>query len=128
MATYYKGAALGTFWHRQDARTSGLTAINVARPHSTQEIIKHIVWGTQQSPYVTITRSWMSALGYARQSRIPGVQASAGQPAFIYELDVSSKSAAKLYDPIIEIAKSLPDPYSKFGYVHNCDQGLIAAI
>jgi hypothetical protein len=127
MARYFKGAALGSHWHLNDARLSGFTAINVANSHSGAAIINHIVHGTSNSPYVSITKSWMMALQYARQSRLPDVAATANLPAYIYEIDFTDTTVS-LYDAIVEIGKTLPTPHLQIGYAHNGDSRLIAAI
>jgi orotate phosphoribosyltransferase len=86
----------------------GLSAIDVTRPHSTQAMVRHIVYGTQQSPTSPLLARGCRPDVRAAEPR-PSVQASTARPRFIYELEIT-KPAAKLFDPMIEIAKTLPDP------------------
>ncbi len=65
MATFYKGAAIGTHWHAKDARQLGFTARAPETNPSTEALIRHIASGTHNSPYISFTRSYAVAWNYA---------------------------------------------------------------
>ena len=65
MATFYKGAGVGTHWHAQDSRRIGFTARSPETTPTTEALIHHIASGTLNSPYVSLTRSYAVAWHYA---------------------------------------------------------------
>ena len=86
MATFYKGAAIGTHWHTRDSRRVGFTAISPATNPGTEVLIDHIATSTANSPYISLTRSYAVAWHYAvfNSRREPGP----GEPAYIYEIEI----------------------------------------
>ena len=65
MTTFYKGSAIGTHWHANDARQLGFTARAPEANPSTEALIHHIASGTHYSPYISLTRSYAVAWDYA---------------------------------------------------------------
>ena len=65
MATFYKGAGIGTHWHTRDSRRVGLTARSPGTSTGTEVFIDHIATSTANSPYISLTRSYAVAWHYA---------------------------------------------------------------
>lgn len=65
MATFYKGAGVGTHWHANDSRQLGFTARAPEANLSTEALIHHIATGTINSPFISLTRSYALAWHYA---------------------------------------------------------------
>ena len=110
MATYYKGAGVGSHWHIHDSRKIGFTARSPERIPSTDVLIEHIATSTLNSPYISVTRSYAVAWHYAMAG---GVDIPTNDnPAYIYEIEIdnSSPSDIKLIDPIKEVAQSFLEP------------------
>ena len=110
MATFYKGAAIGTHWHTRDSRRVGFTAISPATNPGTEVLIDHIATSTANSPYISLTRSYAVAWHYAifNSRREPGP----GEPAYIYEIEIddSLPHGLNLLDPAKEVVHILPQP------------------
>ena len=110
MATFYKGAGIGTHWHTRDSRRVGFTARAPEAAPTTAALINHISVGTINSPYVSLTRSYAVAWHYAvfSSKREPGP----GKPAYIYEIEIddSLPHRLNLLDPVKEVVHVLPQP------------------
>ena len=110
MATFYKGAGIGTHWHTRDSRRVGFTARSSATHPETEALINHIASSTVNSPYISLTRSYAVAWHYAvfSSKRDPGP----GKPAYIYEIEIddSLPHGLHLLDPAKEIVHILPQP------------------
>ena len=110
MATFYKGAGIGTHWHIHDSRRVGFTARSPATNPETEVLIDHIATSTANSPYISLTRSYAVAWHYAvfSSKREPGL----GKPAYIYEIEIddSLPHGLKLLDPVKEVVHVLPQP------------------
>ena len=110
MATFYKGAGIGTHWHTRDSRRVGFTARSPATHPETEKLIHHIATSTVNSPYISLTRSYAGAWHYAvfssKQEPRPG------KPAYIYEIEIddSLPHGLNLLDPAKEIVHILPQP------------------
>ena len=65
MATFYKGAGISTHWHTHDSRRVGFTARAPGTAPTTEALVSHIVVGTAESPYISLTRSCAVAWNYA---------------------------------------------------------------
>lgn len=125
MATFYKGAGVGSYWHIHDSRKIGFTSREPDRNPTTEVLIEHIATGTLYSPYISVTRSYAVAWNYAMAGvvDIP----TDDNPAFIYEIEIdnSSPTDIKLIDPIKEVAKSFLEPIDVYSqqeysfYQHN---------
>jgi hypothetical protein len=106
VAIFYRGAAIGTYWHANDAQLDGFSAQRPSQPPSLDRLMNHIVYGTVTSPYVSLTRSYGIALNYALDfSRTP---ASASNPAFVYEIEIADPMppGLSLLDPLRESWKA----------------------
>lgn len=110
MATFYKGAGIGTHWHIQDSRQVGFTARSPETASTTAALIDHISVGTINSPYVSLTRSYAVAWDYAMRggTDIP----TSTNPGYVYEIeiDIPLPSGIELLDPIKEVGSKLPIP------------------
>jgi hypothetical protein len=110
MAVFYRGAGVGTYWHAKDARLFGFIPQSPGSMPSPDSIMHHIARATVTSRFVSMTRSYGVAKDYAiNASRI---LPSSSNPAYVYkiEIDDPSRYGVELVDPIIEIAKHLPNP------------------
>lgn len=109
MATFYKGAGIGTHWHTRDSRRVGFTARSPTTNPETEVLIDHIATNAA-SPYISLTRSYAVAWDYAINAgtSIPTLD----NPGYVYEIEIDTPlpSGLKLLDPIKEIALNLPDP------------------
>ena len=110
MATFYKGAGIGTHWHTHDSRRVGFTARDPDAAPTTTALIDHIAVGTIDSPYISLTRSYALAWHYAvfSSKREPAL----GKPAYIYEIEIDDflPHGLNLLDPVKEIVHILPQP------------------
>lgn len=110
MATFYKGAGIGTHWHTHDSRRVGFTARSPVTNPETEVFIDHIVANIANSPYISLTRSYAVAWHYAvfNGKQEPGPV----KPAYIYEIEIddSLPHGLNLLDPVKEIVHILPQP------------------
>ena len=110
MATFYKGAGIGTHWHTHDSRRVGFTARQPEAARTTTALIDHIGVGTINSPYVSLTRSYAVAWHYAvfSSKQEPGQ----GKPAYVYEIEIDDAlpHGLNLLDPAKEVVHILPQP------------------
>ena len=108
MATFYKGAEIGTHWHTHDSRRVGFTARSPAPNPDTKGLIEHIATGTANSPYVSLTRSYTVAWHYAvfSSKQEPGPD----KPAYVDEIEIddSLPHGLNLLDPAKEVVHILP--------------------
>lgn len=128
VAIFYRGAAIGTYWHASDARLAGFTPQQPTQQPSLDRLMNHIVYGTVASPYVSLTRSYGIALNYALDfSRTP---ASATNPAFVYEIEIADPlpPGLSLLDPLREVVQSFPQPESDYTYHHNVDHHYLLGV
>ena len=107
MATFYKGAGIGTHWHINDSREVGFEARSPTTAPTIEELITHVATGTANSPYVSVTRSYAVAWHYAvyRGRAIPGLS----HPAYVYEIEIDMPPSGELYvyDPVTEVIQML---------------------
>ena len=108
MATFYKGAGVGTHWHANDSRQVGFTARSPETAPATDALIDHIATSTVNSPYISLTRSYAVAWHYAvfSSKREP----TSGNPAYIYEIEIDNSlpHGLNLLDPVKEVVHILP--------------------
>lgn len=127
MATFYKGAAIGTHWHANDARQLGFTARSPEANPSTEALIHHIASGTHNSPYISFTLSYAVAWDYAMRGGTANIIPTKNNPGYVYALEISKPLSSDLmiFDPIREVALSLQDlnqaeiQENSFFYQHN---------
>ncbi|MCY4403807.1 MAG: hypothetical protein OXD54_14650 [Candidatus Poribacteria bacterium] len=110
MATFYKGAGVGTHWHANDSRKTGFSARAPETTPTTETLIDHISKSTANSPYISLTRSYAVAWHYAvfSSKREPTTDI----PAYIYEIEIddSLPHGLNLFDPVKEVVHILPQP------------------
>jgi hypothetical protein len=130
MAIFYRGVGAGSYWNTgsRDPRMTGFTPQDPRVTPSTDQVMRHVIHGPQNSPYVSLTRSWGVALHYARNGRVRPTSAS---PAHIWVIEISDPLPpnVSLVDPVVEVATSLPAPQNGISYQHDglptCLIGLI---
>ncbi len=110
MATFYKGAGIGTHWHTHDSRRVGFTSRSPEADPTTAALIDHITKGTLNSPYVSLTRSYAVAWDYAMKggTRTPTLN----NPGYVYEVEIDNPLPPNLeiLDPVKEVALNLSSP------------------
>ena len=133
MPTYYKGAGLGTHWHKNDSRRVGFTARSPGATPTTEALITHVAVGTKDSPYISLTCSYAVAWDYAMTGSLPPTSDS---PAYVYEIEIADAFASGLLllDPVKELLPTLrsvidtsfqaAEPF----YQHNGDQSFLIEV
>ncbi len=127
MATFYKGAGIGTHWHINDSREVGFTAISPTTRHTIEALVTHVAESPTNSPYISLTRSYAVAWNYAVRG---GTDIrTLGKRGYVYEIeiDIPLSPELELLDPVKEVAKSLPNPIDvdfKGGYPFYQHNGL----
>ena len=103
MAIFYKGAGVGNHWHTNDPRHSGFTARSPSVAPSSDRILTHIAEATTTTPYISLTKSYGVALGYALSARTTSTT-TAVQPGYVWEIQLNEPlpSNLKLIDPVVE--------------------------
>ncbi len=125
MATYYKGAGIGTHWHTNDPRKIGFTPRSPESSPDTETIIEHVSTSTLNSPFVSLSRSYAVAWHYAINSGAD--EPTHDNPGYVYVIEIMNPlhSNLKLIDPVREVGFSLHDPNyiisdeSHYAYQHN---------
>jgi hypothetical protein len=117
VAIFYRGAGVGTYWHMNDGRLSGLTPTSPGMMHSTDRVIQHVYNGLTQSPYVSLSCSYSVALNYAMEAGM--MQPTALNPAYVYEVEINDTHRVHLIDPVKEVAAGAPNPLDSHQYQHN---------
>lgn len=112
MATFYKGAGVGTHWHDNNSRQTGFTARAPQAIPTTDALIDHIATSTVNSPYISLTRSYAVAWHYAMWGGTAGTIPTRNNPGYVYEIEINNSlpTEIKLFDPIKQVALSLQDP------------------
>jgi len=120
MPIFYRGAAVGTWWHKRDARKFGFTPNNPGIEATSDRLMNHIARGTVSSPYVSLTRSYSVAWSYATFASRGGLP-TARRPAYVYEIEINNPCprGLELIDPVKELGKMLPDPLETNSYQHD---------
>lgn len=104
MATLFKGAGPGSYWHENDARQTGFVWPDKLKA-SRHTVIAHIAQiQSPLSPYGSFSSSFEIALHYARSGGAGG-RVSASTPGVIYEVDVEG---LELLHPVRHISAA-PD-------------------
>lgn len=116
MPTYFKGAAIGSHWHGQDACQTGLfsTSPGAGTGGFAGSAINHVLNNSRNSPYLSLSRSYEVALGYALLTGRNGHIPTQSNPAFVYEiyLDDPLPPGLTLVDPVQLILSTSPLPGS----------------
>lgn len=126
MALLYRGAGPGSYWHTNDARTLGFAPHSPGGTPSNDRILNHIARASTTSPYISFTRSFGVARAYGLFGSA-GI-ASVGRPGFVYEIEITDDKLCKPIDPMIEVARHLPDPWKDPNYHHDGSQAFILGV
>ena len=129
MPIFYRGAGIGSYWHQHDARRSGFKAHYPGAGRSSQvsRLVQHITRGTTISPFVSLTRSYGIACGYALSGdELP----TAGQPAYVYQIEIEKEDGheTNLLDPVAVIAKQLQSPFEWKSYHHDGEASFLLGV
>ena len=127
MATFYKGAAIGTHWHINDSREIGFEAISPTAQPTVEALVKHVAEGTTDSPYISLTCSYAVAWDYAVRGGTDIRTLDKRGYVYEIEIDIPLSSGLEIFDPVKEVAKSLPNPIdlgSEGGYPFYQHNGL----
>lgn len=110
MATFYKGAGVGTHWHINDSREVGFEAWSPTTKPTIEALIVHIATSTVNSPYISLTRSYAVAWDYAVRGGTDIRTLDRRGCVYEIEVDIPLPSGLKLFDPVKEVAMGLPTP------------------
>lgn len=127
MATFYRGAGIGTYWHANDARLTGFLPHFPGALAGNAAVMGHIRNGTTTSPYISLTRSYAVARDYALVGR---ATPSRTTPAYVYEVSISDPppTGMLLFDPVQQIASSCPGPLASPHYQHDGSQTFLLGV
>ncbi|HEX4630368.1 MAG TPA: hypothetical protein VH188_05335 [Chthoniobacterales bacterium] len=117
MATFYRGAGVGSYWHRRDARITGFVAHEPGANRNLPNLIGHVRDGTTKSPYISLTRSYSVAWNYAVGWGTP----TAADPAFVYAIEINNPPPAglQILDPLLELLQKFNCPIDGATYHHD---------
>ena len=127
MATFYKGAGVGTHWHINDSREGGFEARSPTTRPTIEALITHVAKSTANSPYISLTRSYAVAWNYAVRGGTDIRTLDKRGCVYEIEIDTPLPSQLKLLDPVKEVAMSLSNPIdvdSEGGYPFYQHNGL----
>ena len=118
MALFYRGAGLGTFWHDHNPCLQGFTAHMPGADASPNRLMDHITNLTTKSPFISLTRSYGVAEGYAWLGK---AKPTKQKPAFVWEVELNEPlpHGVHLIDPVQLIATHLPAPAGHLSYHHD---------
>jgi hypothetical protein len=125
MAAFYKGVGIGTYLHTHDPRISGIPPQAPHIGYGLTVAMHHIVYGTTYSPLVSLTRSYGVAEMYARDASL-----SLTGTAYVFEIHYPDPlpGGITLYDPVKEVASSLPQPSTDLSYFHDGGQDFLLGV
>src|SRR5688572_28751591 len=124
----WKGCAPGSWWHTNDARSTGFYAPAVTGPNANAAL-RHITNAPHPSPFVSFSTSYAVAHDYATL----GGTVTGG---FIYEVDVNALPTNAVHDPVQLVATmNLSNSWSgrsgtgvPLAHAHDGSPMLIAAV
>lgn len=116
---------MGTYYYDRDARLEGLVARMPMADATDEQMIGHIARGTTNSPFVSLTRSYGVAKGYALACRKAHTLNKIG---FIYVLEIDKRSMIELLDPVKQVGRVLGNPYAEPSYHHDGAQGFLLGV
>jgi hypothetical protein len=119
MTVLYKGVGVRTFLYGASPRTE-FRARMPTLPGNVDSIMRHVALGTTASPYISLTRSYGVAEGYARDAgrAFP----THALPAYVYEFDISTplpSAIVEVIDPVAEVAARNQNPLLPISYHHD---------
>ncbi|MBI3681606.1 MAG: hypothetical protein HY235_14585 [Acidobacteria bacterium] len=127
MPIFYRGAGVGTYWHQNDARLTGFTSHHPGAGAQWHRIMYHIARGTTVSPYVSLTRSYGVAYGYAVAGReLP----TPAKPGYVYQvlIDEVDGFGTRLIDPVQAVAENLGSPLAERSWHHDGTQEFLLGV
>ena len=127
MPIFYRGAATGTFWHANDARTMGFTARSPSVGASVDRLAHHIARNTTASPYVSLTTSYGVAFAYAW---FGASKPTRRNPAYVYEIQIDDPlpPGLTLVEPIRAIATAPWSPTGRAPFHHDGDRDFLLGV
>ena len=119
MAVFFRGAGPGSYWDLNDGRQIGFRAQAPQLTATMDRLMNHIAHTTVTSPFVSLSRSYAIAHGYAMAG--PSGIAVQDQPGYVYEIEIADPMplGLALLDPIRELAAVLPGPLDRVSYQHD---------
>jgi hypothetical protein len=126
MAILYRGAGVGTYWHTNDPRHTGLTSTAPGVLNTPDRIIQHVYNGLTRSPYVSLSLSYPVALSYALE--MGTMQPTIHNPAYVWEIEIKDTHGVTLIDPVKEMAAGAPGPLDPHPYQHNGDPNVLLGV
>jgi hypothetical protein len=128
MPIFYKGAGPGTYLASNNPQLKGIQARDPSMNCTLLRMIHHIVHGTTNSPFISITSSPEVAADYACTGRT--AIANKSNPGFVYEIEFDDPLplGVKIVDPIKEVACDLSHPPDNVPYQHNGDMKFLLGI
>jgi hypothetical protein len=96
--------------------------------HSVPLMMHHINGATIHTPYISLTASLGVARTYAEVGRFG--TATSANPGYVYLIDIPDSLPANvcLYDPVKEIANSVPNPPLSIPYQHEGTQDYLLGV
>lgn len=127
MPIFYRGAGVGTYWHGKDARVYGFTPQSPAMTPGINRLEQHIVRGSVNSPYISLTLSYGVAWGYAVMGRILATKTN---PGYVYDIEINDPlpPGLQLLDPVKEVADAAPTPLQVPSYQHDGPQYFLLGV
>ena len=121
MPFLFRGTGVGTYWDIHDARLTGFTTRMPGASHNANMVTRHIRIAPHMTNYVSLSRSFGIARGYALYSGTSVPIATQNEPGYVYVLEIDEPLAVgfALVDPIREIAMNLPTPLARNSYQHD---------
>jgi len=119
MPIFYRGAGVGTYWHQHDARLTGFMPKAPTIVSSVDRVMQHVARGTISSPYISLTRSYGVAWGYAMV--FGRTQPAQSNPAYVYEIELENPlpQELQLIDPVKEVILVASSPLASLTYQHD---------
>jgi predicted MPP superfamily phosphohydrolase len=115
---FYRSAAVGSYWHANDARIGGFIASAPAITPTVNIMIQHLSGFIANSPFISLTASFGVARSYALVGS--GGTATPDNPGYVYIIDIPEHfpSSMQFFDPLQVIASSAPPPPFSMPYYH----------
>ena len=128
MALFYRGAGPGTYWALNDARLQGFVPRQPGALPNITRLMSHIRLGTTTSPYISLSRSFGVARGYALVGTAGAADPS--NPGYVYEIELSEPlpTGLEVLDPIQGIARILNSPLASPTYHHDGDRNFVIGV
>lgn len=127
MPLFYRGVAAGSHHSTMDYRLTGLTPRHPGTKGGLQAMMSHITHGATHSPYMSLTRSYSIAEGYAYTGVVPPSRTS---PGYVYEIQIDPRppQGLALMDPVCVVADANRDPYTHHSYHHKGDRNFLLGL